>query len=88
MTIRELFREFAAARLRAEDTYRRDLTLAWQISRLHGALRSKRGLQPLSIYLDESARAVPAQQTYPQMRAVLRVLSESYGIPIRQVTRG
>jgi len=42
----------------------------------------------LSIYLDESARAVPAQQTYPQMRAVLRVLSESYGIPIRQVTRG
>jgi hypothetical protein len=80
--VRELFREFAAARLRAQDDHRRQITLAWHIVHVYVKTKANKRLPGLKELL--RAADPPAPQTAPQMFAALQVLSQQYGIPIRE----
>lgn len=82
MTVRELFREFAAARLRAEDDDRRNVTLAWQIVRIYIKTKANKRLPSLQELLQQNAR--PVKQTPKQMEVMLSALSQKYGIPLRK----
>lgn len=85
MTPKVLERELEAARLRSIDDYRRDVTLAWNISRVFFTSKGKKQLVKLSDLLDEVKTSRSSdRQTAGQMKAVLGVLSEMYRIPIRK----
>jgi hypothetical protein len=82
--VRELFREFAAARLRAEDDDRRNVTLAWQIVRIYVRTKSQKRLPSLRELITDTARPAGAQSP-TQMLGALEMLSQQHGIPIREV---
>lgn len=82
MTVRELFREFAAARLRAEDDDRRNVTLAWQIVRIYIKTKANKRLPSIDELLLHTQR--PVKQSAKQMEGMLSVLSQKYGIPLRK----
>jgi hypothetical protein len=75
LTIRELFREFVAAKQRREDQHDRDVTLAWRMA----ALERQKTLPKLETLLSKRG----SKQTAAEQRGVLHVLSAQYGIPIR-----
>jgi hypothetical protein len=73
--------------MRATDEYRRDVTLAWNISRVFFASKGKKRLITLKDLMPDDVleeRPAPAQG----LRTMLHILSEIYQIPIRQVIRG
>lgn len=81
MTPRVFARELEAARLRAIDDYRRDLTQAWNDARCYALVRSKKGLPPLQKLLsDVKESRGEDRQTPMQMRAVLNM----YGLKGRK----
>jgi hypothetical protein len=85
MTVRELFREFAADRMRARDYHDRDVTLAWQAVRIYGlALAGK--MPDLKSLMSDAA---PAQtiQTYEEQLEALKMLSGMYGGKLITVVR-
>jgi hypothetical protein len=82
MTIRELFREFAAARLRAEDDDRRSVTLAWHTVRIYIKTKANKRLPSLQELLRQTER--PVKQTPRQMFVALSAVSQKYGIPLRE----
>jgi hypothetical protein len=85
MTPRVLEREFEAARLRANDAYRKDLAQAWNVARFNAATKSKKGLQPLSKYLDEvKERSTGRPQTPEEMKFNVELMSAMYKIPLRR----
>lgn len=77
MTIRELFREFAALKDANDDQHDRDVILAYRIEALH---RTKT-LPALSTLL--SRRARPRQQSVATQRAMLEILSAQHGGQVR-----
>lgn len=86
LTIRELYREFAAARLRAKDDYRRDVTLAVNIVAVYVKTKNDKRVPSVRSMLGPDAgdtKPTP-QQRVKQVHAALIVLSEQYGIPLRK----
>ena len=84
MTFRELFREFEAARRRQEYDNARDVTVAWHTVRLWVVTKSKKQLPSLKSQLELNGRRANGRQSAGQIRNVLSVLSEQYGIPLRK----
>ncbi len=82
MTPRVLEREFEAARLRAIDRFKEGLTDGWNFARMYAAVRSKKGLPPLSKVLDEVGGKKP--QGAGDMKANVEYLSQLTGIPMRR----
>lgn len=90
MTPRVLGRELEAARMRAVDRFREHTTQAWQTVRFNAAYRSKKGLQPLSSYLDEmekGARGLPPPQSPIEAAAALEIIAAQWGLKMRKVKR-
>lgn len=88
MTIREFFREVAAAQARAEDRAKEATFQAWQTARFYLQGRSKKGMPRLTEAMREIGGPAAAQQTPAQLLAVMQILSATYQIPLRRVTRG
>lgn len=82
MTPRVLEREFEAARLRAIDRFKEGLTDAWNYARMYAAVRSKKGLPPLSKVLEEVGGKKP--QSAADMKANVEYLSRLTGISMRR----
>jgi hypothetical protein len=77
LTIRELFREFVAARERAQDEHDRLITQAWWMANL-----SRKKPPALSTLIKQ--RHTEVAQTVSQARTVVEILSAQYGIPLRK----
>lgn len=86
MTPRVLERELEAARLRATDDYKRDLTQAYNVARCYAMVRSKKGLPPLSELLSEvnENRTARTAQSAEQLLGMVQIMSGMYGIPMRR----
>lgn len=85
MSFRELYREFAAARLRRMDEMDRDVTVAWHVNRLKFEAQAKKRLPSLKSQLvDRGAVSNGGRQTASQIRSALVVMSGMYGIPLRK----
>jgi hypothetical protein len=85
MTPRILERELEAARLRATDDYKRDLTQAYNVARCYAMVRSKKGLPPLSELLDQvKDKAETLPQSPEQLLGMVQIMSGMYGIPMRR----
>lgn len=80
--MRELFREFVAGKEREEASRARDLSFAWHVE----AFARQKTLPRLEVLLQ--GLQGPKRQSLSEQRAMLQVLSEQYGIPVRQVARG
>ena len=91
MTFRELYREFAAARQRFERDADRDVTVAWHTIRLWVQTQNDKKLPSLASQLPKRAGAKGRdrsdRQTPKQMRAMIRAISQFYGLPMRTVKR-
>lgn len=87
MTPRVLERELEAARLRATDDYRRDLTQAYNFARCYAMVRSKKGMPPLSKLLDEikdGSSKDGRPQSPGEMLTAVQMMAAQYGIPLRR----
>jgi hypothetical protein len=87
MTPRVLERELEAARLRAIDDYKRDLTQAYNYARCYAMVRSKKGLPPLSKLLDEvkdGSKGDSRAQSPGEMLTAVQMMAAQYGIPLRR----
>jgi hypothetical protein len=84
MTPRVLGRELEAARLRATDRFKEGLADAWNVARMYAAVKSKKGLQPLSKVLDEVKDGSTGKQTAADMKANVEYLSKLSGVPLRR----
>jgi hypothetical protein len=82
MTPKVLGREFEAARLKATDRFQEGLTDAWNFARMYAAVRSKKGLPPLSKVLEEVGGKKP--QSAADMKANVEYLSRITGVPMRR----
>jgi hypothetical protein len=82
MTPKVLGREFEAARLKAVDRFQEGLTDAWNFARMYAAVRSKKGLPPLSKVLEEVGGKKP--QSAADMKANVEYLSRITGVPMRR----
>jgi hypothetical protein len=76
LPIRDLFREFLAAKQRRDDAHDRDVALAWRTVWLD---RHER-LPKLDTLLSKRG----GKQTVSEQRGMLHLLSAQYGIPLRQ----
>lgn len=81
-TLRELFREFAAARARQQDQSTRDVVLAWQVVRVYVQTQNEKRVPMLASLLPRDPSVVSAGQSYAEQRSALQVLSQMYGGPI------
>lgn len=86
MTLRELYREFAAARKRELRQARRDVTVAWHTVRLWVEVKGRKRLPSLKSQLPKDG-PTRGGQTGRQLRSMLGILSEQYGIPLRRRRR-
>ena len=68
--------ELEAARTRQHRAYQRDVSLAWHVEALH----RQKTLRPLAELLAPQGN----RQSAAQQKAVLTVLSEQYGLPMRK----
>lgn len=85
MTPRVLAREFEAAELRSVDTYRENVTLAYNVARCYAMVRSKKGMPPLSQLLDEvKTKRDDGPQSAGSMRHAVEMLSQMSGIPMHR----
>lgn len=86
MTPKQLGRRFEAERLRRIDEYKRDYTLAYNHARCYAMVRSKKGLPPLQKLLSEvqESKTESGRQTPQQMKAMLAIVSQQNGIPLRK----
>lgn len=75
--MRELFREFAAAKFRAEDHARESTFQAWQGARFYLEGRSKKGMTPLKKAMDEITQSHGPQR---QSEAVMKFMLRSLGM--------
>lgn len=82
LTVRELYRAFAAENARRRDHANRDARLAWNIVSMYGYLKSKRRMPKLENYLVSSNSG--KAQSSGALKGSLRVLSEQYNIPVGQ----
>ena len=78
MTVRELFREFAADRMRARDEFDRDTTLAYQVVKIYFQSTGDGKMPALDSLLSDKVTA-PAVQTYDEQLGALKMLSEMFG---------
>jgi hypothetical protein len=81
-TIRELFREFAAARLRRLDEENSRITLAWHGVRIYAQAMHDKRVPKLTRLLIREGPERP--QSAKQLVSALHVLSQQYGIPLRK----
>ena len=70
-----------AQRIRQREETDRDLMLAWWVERISLEVRNTNKLPPLETYLRRGRKAV--RQSPQEQRAVLHILSEQYGIPLK-----
>jgi len=77
-----LYREFAAARERRKDEMDRDITVAWHTVRIYFEAKSKKRLPSLTSQL--TRQTGDGKQSRGQLKSMLGVLSEQYGIPLRR----
>jgi len=85
-TIRELYREFAAARRRMIDEENARITQAWHVVRIYAkALHAKRVPRLEPLLLDVGGRS---GQTPEEMKAALTTIQEQFGSKKRQARRG
>jgi hypothetical protein len=80
--VRELYREFVARLRVLTDDQDRDTAHAYMVASFNAATKSKKGLKPLAHYL--SKPTTDRGQPLAQRKAVLAVLSQQYGIPLRR----
>lgn len=84
MSIRELFREFVAAKRKARLERERDICLAWNTAALVGSAWAGKLPKLETLLAPLRAKAPLTQhQRAEQHRAALSVLAERYGIPLR-----
>jgi len=84
--MRELFREFRAARERLQDEYDQLITQAWWVANLNNAKK----LPDLKTLLSKRAtkQTLPdGRQTLPQMRSMVVLIADAYGLKMRQRAR-
>lgn len=84
MTPRELGREFEAARLRSVDEYRRDVTLAWNVSRVFFKTKAKKQMPELRALLSEMGEGEGGGQSARELLATVEMLSHMTGFPMRR----
>lgn len=78
-----MYREFAAARERARDDYRRDVTLAWNIVRVYIKTKNDKRMPSVQQLLGSEGRTKD-RQNVAQLKSALTILSGQYGIPLRK----
>lgn len=74
--MRTLFREFVVAKRRSEDKHDQRMVLAWTIEGLH---RQKTLPNVKTLLANRQVR-----QNAKQMLAVVELISEAYGLPLRK----
>jgi hypothetical protein len=76
--------EFEAARLQREDEHDRDVVLAYHIVHIYVKTQNDKRMPTLSTLL-HGARRSSGRQSIAAQRSALQMLSQKYGIPLRQV---
>lgn len=79
--MRELYREFAAARMRAKDEHVKSMALARNIVAIYAMSRAKKRVPSLQELVGDLG-GPDKKQTVGQIRSALHVLSGQYGIPL------
>jgi hypothetical protein len=88
LSLRELWREFAAHRQRIEQKRQWQIVLAWEIERIRILTANAKGKMPdLKTLLEETATTHDDRPTPAQMTAQVALLSQYLGIPLRKAKR-
>lgn len=84
MCLRELFREFVAAKRKAQSERERDVCNNWQTAALVGSAFGGK-LPKLETLLKQVAP--PKKQDARTKQVMVEALAETYKLPIRKITR-
>jgi hypothetical protein len=87
MTVRELFREFAAERFRARDRFDRDTLQAWQVVRIYFQSMNDKKMPAIDSLMSDRAAAQPRVQSREEQLEALKMLSQMYGGKLITITR-
>jgi len=87
LTIRELFQEFAAARLRANDRHERDTVLAYQVVRIYVETMNKKRMPKLSALLNRTTAKIDPHTRRDKARAVLQMIAARAGTKVKPMDR-